>query len=749
METTPRMRLIALTVLGLWLTLAPGFAQPAAPARPQPGAEELIRLLEDDAARNALIARLRAAEPAQGQAAGAAGSPAALPESLQVPEEPTLARQLAEYTKAVAERAASMAQVVTGLAVGLGQVLGGVSRADPGRFWAATLNIVLVGLVVFGVCFVLRLGAVPLTRRLALRAERGHWLVRLALVLGAVLLDAATVVLAWGAGYAFALNYGAFGQMGINQTLLLNAFMMVEGLKVLLRAVLMPQWPSLRLIPLGEAGTRAWYFWLSRAISVLGYTFMFVAPVLNAGASYAAAQSLRVVVMFGMLVLGIVAVLRHRRAGQHWIERRHGAKEGDAMGRAHLALAHGWHVLVIIWLLALFTTWMSNPRAAMGFMLAATARSVVLLLVGGLVLGGMRRLFAGGVQVPAGLQDRLPLLQTHLNTFIPTTVQVVRSVVLVCVLLALLQIWGAVDFLAWLDTDRGRRMVGSMISAGVILLVGAAVYIGMSSWVEYRLNPNYGSVPTSRERTLLTLFRNGFTIALVILVAMLALSEIGVNIGPLLAGAGVLGLAIGFGAQKLVQDIITGIFIQFENAMNVGDSVSLGGISGSVEKLTIRSVTLRGGTGAVHVIPFSSVSTVSNMSRGFGVHEQTVEIAHDQDVEAAKAALVEAFDRLQKTPHAAALIAPLDLVGVTGFGPTGVTLKANLKAMANQQGGPGRAFGEFIKQVFDERGIVTPVPQMTVHVGRSNVLPLRVVDAAAGAGPRPGQEALPAGPAPG
>src|SRR5690606_5764119 len=131
------------------------------------------------------------------------------------------------------------------------------------------------------------------------------------------------------------------------------------------------------------------------------------------------------------------------------------------------------------------------------------------------------------------------------------------------------------------------------LSAAAILVVSWLIWLAMSSWVEYRLNPNLGHTVGARERTLLQLLRNAVTVVLATLAAMLALSQLGVDIGPLLAGAGVVGLAVGFGAQKLVQDVITGVFIQFENAINEGDVVGAGGITGSVERLTIRSVGIR------------------------------------------------------------------------------------------------------------------------------------------------------------
>ncbi len=116
-------------------------------------------------------------------------------------------------------------------------------------------------------------------------------------------------------------------------------------------------------------------------------------------------------------------------------------------------------------------------------------------------------------------------------------------------------------------------------------------------------------------------------VALVAVFGLTALSEIGVNIAPLLAGAGILGVAIGFGSQKLVQDFITGIFLLLENAMQVGDWVTVAGLSGTVENLSIRTMRLRAGDGSVHIIPFSSVSTVTNVNRGIGNAAVSVHVA--------------------------------------------------------------------------------------------------------------------------
>src|SRR5690606_18193192 len=149
----------------------------------------------------------------------------------------------------------------------------------------------------------------------------------------------------------------------------------------------------------------------------------------------------------------------------------------------------------------------------------------------------------------------------------------------------------------------------------------------------------YGRKPSARERTLLALFRNAFSIALGVIVLLLVLAELGVNIAPLLAGAGIFGLAVGFGSQKLVQDVINGVFIQFENAMNEGDVVTVGGITGTVERLTIRSVSLRTVDGAYHLIPFSAVDSISNFMKNFSYHVAAIGVNYRESISEVKQAM--------------------------------------------------------------------------------------------------------------
>jgi small conductance mechanosensitive channel len=687
-------------------TLAQTTAAPAANP-PAAGVEELVRILENEEARKALLARLKAEAPAKPAGSDEAAS------------EPTLPRQLAEHTRAIAEELADAGQRAWRTVSQIGAVFDEPARLDYQAIREVAIGVALTGAALFLGFLVLRLLARPGLLALERRAQPGAWALRAVLAAAASAIDLAMVIMSWGLGYVVALQIvgGATGRMGINQTLLLNAFLAVEIGKVAMRAVLRPRYPGLRLFPCSDITAAYWYFWLARALSLIGYSFMFAAPILTAHVSIAAAQAVRVLALLTALVIGTLIMLQNRQRVRARLSARAASGRADLLGRAGIVLARIWHLLAIGYLLAIFVIWLVNPHEALPFVLGATLRSLLAVAIGGLVVAFISRFVSAGLALPDDVRLRLPALEGRLRAFVPRVLQVVRMVVLVGILIAVAQAWGLIDGLAWLGSETGQRAARALVSAGFILLLGFAAYLAVSSWIEYRLNPDFGTVPTAREKTLLSLFRNAFTVALVVMVAMLALGQIGVNIAPLLAGAGVLGLAIGFGAQKLVQDIITGVFIQLENIMNEGDVVTLGGVSGVVEKLTIRSVSIRDLGGTLHLIPFSSVDTVANMVKDFSYHLAEIGVAYRENIAEVKEAMQEAFDLLLKSDWGEKIIGPLEMHGITAFGDSAITVRARIKTLPAAHWGAGRAYNELVKEVFDRGGIEIPFPHLTLYMG--------------------------------
>ena len=715
----------------------------AAGAKPPPGAEQarqLAELLQDDAAREALIARLLEV--------------AEVPPEKPAPPDLGIVHALAETTKAGAER---LAEIVTSTTEAVSHV-GELFRGDTERTLDRTLEVVkalgLLVAVTLVTFWVLRLLARALFAMLERRGQGAPWWKRLFLLAGYALADAACAVGAWAAGYGFALAFGEAGAMYVPQTLFLNAFLIVELVKVAMRVVLAPRGPALRLLPMSDESAAYWAFWSNRIASLVGYGMLLVVPIVNAQVSVGVGRAVAVLIALTVLTIALLLVIQNRKAGREALLRA-ATNGGTRLESTVFALlARVWHLAAIVYILALFSVWAASGDTGLRTMGWATLQSVVAVVLGAVVVGFISRWISGGMHLSDEVRLRLPLLEARLNAYVPAILKVVRLVVMLGVVVALAQIWGLVDFLTWVEGEAGREFVLRVLSAFLIALIALAIYLAMSSWVEYRLNPDFGQAPTSREKTLLALFRNAFTIALVVIGLMLVLAQLGVNIAPLLAGAGVLGLAIGFGAQKLVQDVITGAFIQFENAMNQGDVVTVGGITGAVERLTIRSVGLRDVQGVYHVIPFSSADSVSNFMRGFSYHVAEIGVAYRENIAEVKERMLEAFDRLKETDHGQNIIAPLEMHGVTQLGDSAVVVRARIKCLPGTQWAIGRAYNEIVKEVFDATGIEIPFPHMTVYMGQDkdgSAPPLNVAARVAqGPAPAPAEPTAPAvEPAPG
>lgn len=670
--------------------------------------DELVRILQNDDSRALLIERLQ-------QSAGTEAD-GALSEG---PADISIVSQLAEYTRSAAEgvsaTVASLGRVVTNIQRGLS----GTSGQELRSFLDIAANLVIVGALLFLSFLALRLAVHWMQKHIASRVDGRGWISRIGGSFGASLFDLGSVILAWAIGYAVALFVlGATpGQMRLNQSLLLNAFLIVEVAKMVSRIILAPRFSALRLVPVSDSNAAYWNFWIARFTSLVGYTFLFVSPLVANNLDRGLAGAVQVLVMATAVTIGIIIVLQNRDDVRNWLNRLSSSRNNDGYGQLLQLLGRYWHMIAIAYLLALLVVWFANPRDALPFMLGATVQSLIAILVGVIIVSFIGRFVSSGVHLPQDISQRLPLLETRLHAFVPAVMSVVRWVVIIGVVIAITQAWRLFDFVGWIGSASGQHVAGSIISALLIIFACVVLHVVVASWVEYRLNPNFGKPATAREKTLLNLFKNAFTIALVVFGLMLALGQIGVNIAPLLAGAGVIGLAIGFGAQKLVQDIITGIFIQFENVMNEGDVVEAAGKSGVVEKLTIRSVTIRDMSGTVHLIPFSSVDQVSNMVRGFSFYVAEFEVSRDADIEAVKQTLRDAFTEVMASEHKNVILDELDLQGLIAITPQSVSLRARIKTLAGQQWGAGRLYSELVMRKFIERGIETPTQRINYIAG--------------------------------
>jgi len=217
---------------------------------------------------------------------------------------------------------------------------------------------------------------------------------------------------------------------------------------------------------------------------------------------------------------------------------------------------------------------------------------------------------------------------------------------------------------------------------------------------------------TKRIRTLMSVLWT-IVVGLVWFVAVLTtLGQIGVNVTPVLAGAGIVGLAIGFGAQNLVKDLVSGFFLILENQIRVGDVAVINGTGGLVEAISFRTIVLRDEAAVVHVFPNGAITTLSNMTKDWSAYVINVNVAYKEDPDRVVDVMRRVAEEMYAEPkYRSAMLEPIEIFGVDGFTESAVTIKARLKTQPLQQFTIGREYRRRLKKAFDAEGIEMPLSQ--------------------------------------
>lgn len=293
-----------------------------------------------------------------------------------------------------------------------------------------------------------------------------------------------------------------------------------------------------------------------------------------------------------------------------------------------------------------------------------------------------------------------------------------------------------------LDKFTWEHIEPHLITYGAAIGMGALRVLGilLIAWITIRLvrkalgklealmarvagdeDPITAEATMKRARTLTTLLRTVATVGIWGVVLVMVLDQVGFQIGPLLAGAGIAGLAIGFGAQNLVRDVISGFFLILENQIRVGDVAMINGTGGLVEAITFRTVTLRDLEGVVHVFPNGTINTLANRTKGWSAYVLDLGIAYDQNTDEVVRVLKEVHAELMKDPeYGPLMLEPIEVFGVDRFGDSSVTIKCRIKTVPIRQWFVGREFLRRLKMEMDKRGIEIPFPQRTLHFGKGS-----------------------------
>ncbi|UCD34995.1 MAG: mechanosensitive ion channel family protein [Nitrospiraceae bacterium] len=268
---------------------------------------------------------------------------------------------------------------------------------------------------------------------------------------------------------------------------------------------------------------------------------------------------------------------------------------------------------------------------------------------------------------------------------------------------------------AWVLTS-GLRIIFVLVLAGVALKV-ARIF---SSRLVKLFSERHEDVEfQKRAETLGSVVRHMLTVIILITSTMIILKELGIEIGPILAAAGVVGLAVGFGAQSLVQDVISGFFILLEDQIRVGDVVQIAGQGGLVEKVNLRMTILRDVAGNVHYVRNGKIDLVTNMTKEFSRYVFDIGVAYREDVDEVISVIREVDEDMRRDPeYSADILEPMEILGLDKFADSAVVIRARTKTRPIQQWRVGREFNRRLKKRFDERGIEIPFPHVTMYMGQ-------------------------------
>ncbi|GGX92369.1 hypothetical protein GCM10007160_19980 [Litchfieldella qijiaojingensis] len=284
-----------------------------------------------------------------------------------------------------------------------------------------------------------------------------------------------------------------------------------------------------------------------------------------------------------------------------------------------------------------------------------------------------------------------------------------------------LQVWGGSLIGLGQQSVASAQIGQALLAIGFTVLLAWLVWIFADTAIHRALMSSArargGRVNSARVQTITPLIRNVIFATIVIIAAIVGLANLGVNVTPLLAGAGVIGLAIGFGAQTLVQDLITGMFILIEDSLAIDDFVDLGGHLGTVEGLTLRTVRLRDIDGIVHIITFSQITSIHNMSRQFGIALMRIRVPHDMKIDDAIALVREVADELRQDPVMRHHIwSPLEMQGIERFEEGAAVLRMRMRTAPVMQWDVARAFNLRLKQRMEAKGLDMALPRMSIQM---------------------------------
>jgi small conductance mechanosensitive channel len=573
------------------------------------------------------------------------------------------------------------------------------------------------------------------------------WLRRLCVAMAAIFLALVPIL-------AFAATVGALLGTSIIAThatrLIItgaaNAYLFWRFSSEILRFLFSPRVPELRLIHTSDKRAN----WIVRSIAVIVITIASGAFLITSaeilGLSRNGAAVLGRLVALAAHIEVAIMIWQSRHIVARWIR----GKPTDAKLAFGIRprLAGIWHFIALFYVLALWIAYAAGIHNAFGVLLRIVIVFVAAMIAARLVWFGFSVLLDRALDDHDNDTRAHPTLRARIRAYAGLVKLVLRVIIFCVVIVCMVQGWGF-NIIPWLLSDPLSRSLLHAFLA-ILITIAAALILWevsnglMNSRIDH-LSAAGKSRQASRLRTLLPMLKASIGVALFLTAALISLSQIGVNLVPLLAVSGVAGIAIGFGSQKLVQDIITGLFLLLEDAMQVGDTVTLAGMSGTVERLSIRTIRLRGGDGSINIIPFSAVTTVTNQTRDFGIAQISIEVAYEEDLSHVTTVLTDIAKKMRAEPQwGAQMRDDLQIFGLDSFGASALVITGQIRTGPGQHQAVRREFYARVKARFEAENIEIPYTYLPPA-------PPRTVPTPVGEGSEvseQGQGALPPGPPP-
>ncbi len=510
----------------------------------------------------------------------------------------------------------------------------------------------------------------------------------------------------------------------------LLAFILYFSIKSLIYFMLSPEVKEKRLLPFKAELSEYIIIWSQRVLlfSLWIYLLLMPSAVLNKPSLVAI---LSAIYQCGMFLLLTIILVQWKQAIEKGLSLPVRGEDPPWKNRLKVSfnyIVRNSYLIAIIYMGLLVATSILGLSRIRTYFLYAAGESLlaVLFFIGLWVLWGFvfRKIF----EVSKDVKATYPHLEEQVNRY----TQYLRTggylAIAFFAVLTLPSIWG-LDLYEWIVTNPERVRVFIHIPIILILTIfliqlAHLIIRHLEGQTKRRMLDAGTSPPVEVEKRVSTLgriFRKATTVVIASFGGMAVLSELGFDIKPVLAGAGIIGLAVGFGAQNLVRDIISGLFFIFENRIRVGDVAIINGTGGLVEQVNLRTVVLRGLDGTVHLFPNGGINSLSNMTYLYSYYLFDVGVAYKEDTDRVVAVLKELGEEMMRDEnYGPAILEPLEILGVDKFDDSAVIIKARIKTPPIKQWFVGREMNRRMKKRFDELGIEIPFPHRSLYFGEAS-----------------------------